>query len=203
MKHFFLFSIIILSICLNLYGQNIKSNSGVYLTQKNFKENKLNYATPYRLKEKFGFLKSDFDYQAQGTILLKQPNKELLSFEPGKIYSFYSEEKKFLYIPDVKKYLLVLNEKPVTILAGENITYYRFFTHTKLLLFYLNGQRELKLMNDKNLNSDFYNQSKLLTTLKNIKNKFEQIERKQGSEKQNIQEFSKYSNEKLSEYKNL
>lgn len=196
-----LISITILSIFFNAYGQNINDSAGVYITKEDFTKNNLSYTTPYRLKEKFGFLNSDFDYEAKGTILLKQPNnKNFLSFESGKIYGFYSENKKFLYIPAIKKYLVVLNEKPITILLREDITYYRFFTHTKLLLFYLNGQEELKPMNDENLNNDFYKMTKQLTTLKDIQKKFEETKKNQ-SNKKFIPKISKYIKEKFSEDK--
>ncbi|HUZ57733.1 MAG TPA: hypothetical protein VMU83_03020 [Hanamia sp.] len=47
----------------------------MYLTKEEFVENKLSYTTSYRLKEKFIGLHSDFGYEAQGIILLKQKNK--------------------------------------------------------------------------------------------------------------------------------
>jgi hypothetical protein len=194
-------SITILSIFFNAYGQNISDRAGVYITKEDFTKNNLSYATPYRLKEKFGFLNSDFDYVAKGTILLKQSNnKNFLSFKSGKIYGFYSENKKFLYVPTIKKYLVFLNEKPITILLGEDITYYRFGTHTNLLLFYLNGQKELKPMNDENLNNDFYKVINQLTALQDIQKKFEETKKNQNN-KNLIPKISKYIKEKIFEDK--
>jgi hypothetical protein len=194
-------SITILSIFFNAYGQNISDRAGVYITKEDFTKNNLSYATPYRLKEKFGFLNSDFDYVAKGTILLKQSNnKNFLSFKSGKIYGFYSENKKFLYVPAIKKYLVFLNEKPITILLGEDITYYRFGTHTNLLLFYLNGQKELKPMNDENLNNDFYKVINQLTALQDIQKKFEETKKNQNN-KNLIPKISKYIKEKIFEDK--
>ena len=195
---FLLACITILSIFFSAYGQNIKDSAGVYITKEDFTKNNLSYATPYRLKVKFGFLNSDFDYEAKGTILLRQPNnKNFLSFESGKIYGFYSENKIFLYIPAIKKYLVILNENPITILLREDITYY-LVAHIKLLLFYLNGKEELKPMNDENLNNDFYKVTKQLTTLEDIQKKFEEM-RKKESNKELVPKISKYIKEKFSE----
>ena len=198
---FLLACITILSILFNAYGQNINDSAGVYITKEDFTKNNLSYATPYRLKVKFGFLNSDFDYEAKGTIILRLPNNNnFLSFESGKIYGFYSANNFFLYIPDIKKYLVILNEKPITILLREDITHYRFFSHTILLLYYLNGQEELKPMNDENLNNDFYKVTKQLNTLKDIQKKFEEIKKNQSNKKL-IPEISKYIKEKFSEDK--
>ena len=197
---FLLACITILSIFFSTYGQNIKDSAGVYITKEDFTKNNLSYATPYRLKEKWGFLNSDFDYEAKGTIILRLPNNNnFLSFESGKIYGFYSANNFFLYIPDIKKYLVILNENPITILLREDITYY-LVAHIKLLLFYLNGKEELKPMNDENLNNDFYKVTKQLNTLKDIQKKFEEIKKNQSNKKL-IPEISKYIKEKFSEDK--
>ena len=197
---FLLACITILSIFFSTYGQNIKDSAGVYITKEDFTKNNLSYATPYRLKEKWGFLNSDFDYEAKGTIILRLPNNNnFLSFESGKIYGFYSANNFFLYIPDIKKYLVILNENPITILLREDISYY-LVAHIKLLLFYLNGKEELKPMNDENLNNDFYKVTKQLNTLKDIQKKFEEIKKNQSNKKL-IPEISKYIKEKFSEDK--
>lgn len=176
------------------YGKVIKDSSGVYITKGDFIKNKLSYCKPYRLKEKFGFLNSDFQYEARGVILLKNADKETLSFEPGKIYGFYSNGKKFLYIPDIKRYLLILNEEPVAILMGEETTFYRFNTHTDLLLFYLDPKNVLKPLNKDNLNADFKNENNKLKVLMDIGKKL-----KEGKNKRfNPQKFSEYIKEEFS-----
>ena len=181
-------------MCHNSYGQLAKDSAGVYLTKDDFAENKLSYSTPYRLKDKFAGLHSDFGYEARGIILLKQVNKNFLSFEPSKIYGFYSEGKKFLYIPAIKRYLFVLNEEPVTILIGEETNVYYHYASTDLLLFYLNKNNELKRMKTENLNSDFNKESNMLQALEDIQKKFKERKRR-GKVK--MQEFSKYIKERF------
>ncbi|HEY5463398.1 MAG TPA: hypothetical protein VIJ95_09085 [Hanamia sp.] len=188
MKSFIYFIITILLTYFNGYGQSIKDSTGVYLTKQDFAANKLSYITSYRIKERFAELHSDFDYEAQGIILLKKADKKIVSFDPGKIYGFYSEGKKFLYVPAIKRYLFVLNEEPVTILMGEETTFYRYNTHTDLLLFYLNRKNELKRMNSENLNKDFNKENDILQPLLDIQKRFKERKNK----KFNTAEFSKY-----------
>jgi hypothetical protein len=186
--------IIILLLCFKGYGEVAKDSSGVYVTKTDFTKNKFRYFTPYRLKEKFGFLRSDFEYEARGVILLKNTNKETVSFEPGEIYGFYNEGKKFLYIPDIKRYLYVLNEEPVTILVGEETTFYRFNTNTDLQLFYLNTNNKLESLNTENVNRDFDNQKNIHEALADIQKKFKESKHKRFRPKK----FSKYIKERFS-----
>lgn len=193
MNFFSWFILAILLTALKGYGQPLKDSSGVYIAKEDFKENKLSYSTPYRVKEKFGFLNSDFQYEAKGIILLKNSKKKIFNFEPGKIYGFYNEGKKFLYVPEIKKYLFVLNEEPVTILLGEETTFYRYNTHTDLLLFYLDQKNELKSMNTENLNNDFKKEKDTLQSLMNIQKKFKESKSKSF----NPGKFSKYIKERF------
>lgn len=193
MKTFIFLILAIQLTSLKGYGQPVKDSSGVYIAKEDFTKNKLNYSTPYRIKEKFGFLNSDFQYEAEGIILLKNSKKETFNFEPGKIYGFYNEGKKFLYVPEIKKYLFVLNEEPVTILLGEETTFYRYNTHTDLLLFYLSRENELKPMNTENLNSDFKKEKDTLQALVDIQKKFKESKNKIF----NPGKFSKYIKERF------
>ncbi len=193
MKIFICFIIAIQLVSINGYGKSIKDSSGVFITKTDFTKNKLSHLTPYRLKEKFGFLRSDFEYEARGVILLKNTNKETVSFEPGEIYGFYNEGKKFLYIPDIKRYLYVLNEEPVTILVGEETTFYRFNTNTDLQLFYLNINNKLEPLNNENVNRDFANQKNIQQTLTDIQKEFNDSKHKRFSPKR----FSKYIKERF------
>jgi len=193
MESAFYLIITILLTSINGYGKVIKDTSGVYATKADFAKNKLSYISSDRLKEKFGFLHSDFEYEARGIILLKNANKETVSFEPGKIYGFYNDGKKFLYIPDIKRYLFVLNEDPVTILIGEETTFYRFNTNTDLRLFYLNPKNELEPINNENVNRDFGDQENIQQALMDIQKKFKESKRKRFRPKK----FSKYIKERF------
>lgn len=193
MKFFICFIVAIQLISIKGYGKVIKDSSGVYVTKTDFAKNKLSYITPYLLKDKFGFLCSDFEYEARGTILLKGTNKKTYSFEPGEIYGFYNDGKKFLYIPDIKRYLFVLNEEPVILLMGEETTFYRFNTHTDLRLFYLNLKNELKPMNNEDIDRDFANEKKIQQALIDIQKKFKEDKRKRFRP----EKFSKYITERF------
>jgi hypothetical protein len=185
---------VISTLCISLSGQQGTDSAGVYITRKDFEENKLTYATPYLLKEKFGFLNSDFDYEAQGDLLLRQSNKVVLKFSPGEIYGFYNKGKKFIFVPSIERYLFVLNETPVTILVRENISYYRFNTRTDLELFYLSGQSVLKQMNEQNVDNDLDMERETRSACKDIQRRFEKMKR---NGKLNIQRFSEYISEKF------
>lgn len=180
----------LLLYCNTGFTKSKLDSAGVYLTKEDFKQNRLAYSTPYRIKEKFGFLNSDFDYEAAGKLLLRQNNK-VVSFEPGAIYGFYNKGYKYIFIPEVKKYLLVVNENPVLMLITESTTASWHHIRTTVHLNYLNYQHQLRELTDGNIRSDFGDSSDVISILENIRSKFKSIN---GSNQDMIDTITAYSN---------
>lgn len=131
--------------------------SGVYVTKMEFFNNQMEFKSVNDIKEKNGLFWSFFNYEARGTIGIKQ-GTAYKTFLLGSIYGFNKNGIKYVYNLSANSYLALLfeNEK-ISFMVEEqtNVLYHSTLTHERL--FYIKNHDELlKEFNKKNIRKDFF-----------------------------------------------
>lgn len=168
----FVLSILLIHFCFigKVFAFSFADSSAIFLTKEQFENNVPQLISPESIKEKSGFLWSDFDYQASGIIRIKSEKNIIREFKPGDVYGFIQNGIKFMYLKNQQKYFSILYDKlPITFLVGDNETIGYKSYYKNGVIFYLNtNTNSLREFTKKNIKEDFKDNTVIFQSLINI-----------------------------------
>ena len=146
-------------ILLSIISIHSKSgNSGFFLTEDDFLNNRIHFASNYKIKENHGPIWDRIGYEADGQHLrLKQPDGNYITFKKGSVYGFIEDSVKYQFVKDDKEYLAVLFVSPsISIFLKKHESfYYRSYSSHYIVVYSHNSETSTQSFTNENIEKDF------------------------------------------------